>query len=290
MLHDQTVRLMNHGCKAAEIAEHLTLPDGLSQRWHNRGYYGTVSHNVKAIVQRYLSWYDAHPANLHALPPVPAARKTIEYMGGIDAVMQRAREDFERGEYRWVAEVMRHAVHAHPQHVEARELAAQALEQMGFQAESATWRNAYLLGAREYREGPPRAMPVGASLGHLDVLGGEALFDTLAVRVNASRAAGVDFTMDWTFDDPLERWRVELSNGALHARRVDSAPRADVALRLSRATLHRILRAELAAAEAVANGDVQVQGDAGLFTRFLDLLDAFAVNYAVVDSVPWPDR
>ncbi len=288
-LHDQTVRLMNHGCKAAEIAEHLTLPDGLSQRWHNRGYYGTVSHNVKAIVQRYLGWYDAHPANLHALPPVPAARKTIEYMGGIEAVLQRARADFKRGEYRWVAEVTRHAVHAHPEHAEARELAAQALEQMGFQAESATWRNAYLLGAREYREGPPRPMPVAASFGQLDALDGEALFDMLAVRVNAPRAKGFDVTMAWHFDDRAECWRVELSNGALHASRVDEAPAAAVVLRLSRATLHQVLRGERAAAQAVADGLVQVEGDAGLFTRLLDLLDAFTLDFAVVESAPWPD-
>jgi hypothetical protein len=148
--------------EGAEIAERLVLPPGVSQRWHNRGYYGTVSHNVKAIVQRYLSWYDAHPANLHALPPVPAAVKTIDYMGGIDAVMQRAQADFERGDYRWVAEVMKHAVYAHPDHAGARELAAQALEQMGFQAESATWRNAFLLGAHEYRNGPPKAQPARA--------------------------------------------------------------------------------------------------------------------------------
>ncbi len=290
VLHDQTVRLMNHGCKAAEIAEHLTLPAGLSQRWHNRDYYGTVSHNVKAIVQRYLSWYDAHPANLHALPPVPAARKTIEYMGGIDAVLTRARADFERGEYRWVAEVMKHAVHADPQHAEARELAAQALEQMGFQAESATWRNAYLLGAREYREGPPRPMPNRLSFGHLDAVGGEGLFDTLAARLNATRAAGFDFTMNWTFEDRNEVWRLELSNGALHACRVDAPHKADIALRMSRATLHQVLRGAVSVADAFENGSVKVEGDRGLLMRFLDLLDAFTLNFAVVESEPWPDR
>ncbi len=290
VLHDQTVRLMSHGCKAAEIAEHLALPEGLSRRWHNRGYYGTVSHNVKAIVQRYLSWYDAHPANLHALPPRPAARKTIEYMGGIEAVLRRARTDFERGEYRWVADVMKHAVYAHPEHAEARELAAQALEQMGFQAESATWRNAYLLGAREYREGPPRPMPPALSWGQLDALGGEALFDTMAVRFNAPRAAGLEATMAWTFVDRNEHWRLEVSHGALHACRVDAAAPADVTLRLSRDTLHRVLRGAIGATEAVATGAVRVTGDAGLFVRFVDLLDAFTLNFAVVEAAPWPDR
>ncbi|MDE1950179.1 MAG: MBL fold metallo-hydrolase, partial [Burkholderiales bacterium] len=132
VLHDQTVRLMSHGLKAAEIAEGFELPAALRARWHARGYYGTVSHNVKAIYQHYLSWYDAHPAHLHALPPVAAARKYLAYMGGADAVLARARADFERGEFRWVAEVLAHLVYAEPANRAARELAAAAHQQMGF--------------------------------------------------------------------------------------------------------------------------------------------------------------
>lgn len=289
VLHDQTVRLMSHGCKAAEIAERLQLPPGVAQRWHNRGYYGTVSHNVKAIVQRYLSWYDAHPANLHALPPVPAALKTIAYMGGIDAVMARARADFERGEYRWVAEVMKHAVHAHPEHAGARELAAQALEQMGFQAESATWRNAYLLGAHEYREGPPEPLPVGTGFGLVSALSSELLFDALAVRVNAPRAAGVAITMTWHFTDRDEHWRVDLCNGALHALALDAPPAADVTLTLARTTLDALLQARLQPAQAVAQGRLLLGGDAALAARFFDLLDRFTMSFPVVEAAPWPD-
>ena len=226
VLHDQTVRLMCHGLKAAEIAERLVLPAGVSQRWHNRGYYGTLSHNVKAIVQRYLSWYDAHPANLHVLPPMPAAVKTLAYMAGIDAVMQRAQADFERGEYRWVAEVMKHAVYAHPDRRDARELAAQALEQMDYQAESATWRNAFLLGAHEYREGPLQLLPPGAGFALVGALSSEMLFDALAMRVNAPKAGPLAFTMAWHFTDRQQHWRVELRNGALHALQVDQAPAA----------------------------------------------------------------
>lgn len=289
VLHDQTVRLMCHGLKAAEIAEGLRLPPGVSQRWHNRGYYGTVSHNVKAIVQRYLSWYDAHPANLHALPPVPAAVKTIDYMGGIDAVMARARADFERGDYRWVAEVMRHAVHAHPGHAGARELAAQALEQLGFQAESATWRNAYLLGAHEYREGPPKPLPPGVGFGLVSALSSELLFDALAVRVNAPRAEGLAFTMAWHFCDRGEHWRVELCNGALHALAVDAAPAADVSLTLARGTLDAMLQGQLQPAQAVAGGALTISGQAGRMAQFFGLLDRFTMSFPVVDAAPWPD-
>ena len=288
-LHDQTVRLMCHGLKPAEIAERLVLPSGVSQRWHNRGYYGTVSHNVKAIVQRYLSWYDAHPANLHALPPVAAAAKTISYMGGIDAVMQRAQADFERGEYRWVAEVMKHAVYAHPDHADARELAARALEQMGFQAESATWRNAYLLGAHEYRNGPPKAQPAGVGFGLVAALSSDMIFDALAIRLNAPKAGAMRFTMGWHFTDRHEHWRVELVNGALHALPVAQAPAADVTLTMARTTLDAVLQQTLQVPQAVAAGQLQISGNAALMAQFFGLLDRFTMNFPVVDAAPWPD-
>jgi alkyl sulfatase BDS1-like metallo-beta-lactamase superfamily hydrolase len=230
-----------------------------------------------------------HPANLHALPPVPAALKTIDYMGGIDAVMARARADFERGEYRWVAEVMKHAVHAHPQHAGARELAAQALEQMGFQAESATWRNAYLLGAREYREGPPRPLPPGTGFGLVSALSSELLFDALAVRLNAPRAEGLAFTMAWHFTDRGEHWRLDLVNGALHALAVDAPPAADVGLTLARSTLDELLQGQLQPAQAVADSRLQLAGDAALAARFVGLLDRFTMSFPVVETAPWPD-
>jgi alkyl sulfatase BDS1-like metallo-beta-lactamase superfamily hydrolase len=290
VLHDQTVRLMCHGWKAAEIAEALTRPQGLpggtGGRWHARDYYGAVSHNVKAVYQRYLSWYDAHPANLHALPPVPAARKLVEYMGGINALMQKAQADFDRGEYRWVAEVMKHAVYAHPDHPGARELAAKALEQLGFQAESATWRNAYLLGAREYREGPPKQGGlVGLSLIH--ALSNEMLFDAMAIRVNADRAdaQGVrGFQLGWHFTDSGEHWLMEFSLGALSSIQVPATPTCDVSLVLSRTALEGLLQQKLQPMEAVASGQLKVGGNPALLKTFFGLLDRFAGNFPVVDS------
>ena len=289
VLHDQTVRLMNHGLKPAEIAESLTLPDAVARRWHNRGYYGALSHNVKAVYQRYLSWYDAHPANLHALPPVPAARKTIEYMGGIDAVLERARADFARGEYRWVAEVMKHAVYAHPAHAEARELAAAALEQLGFQAESATWRNAFLLGAHEYRAGPPKPMPPGAGFALVGALSSEMVFDALAVRLNAAKAGDAAFTMAWHFDDRGEHWLVEVGRGAMHALPVAAAPAADVSLTLSRRTLDAMLTQQLQPPQAVADGRLRLAGDRSKLATFFGLLDRFSMSFPVVDAAPLPE-
>jgi alkyl sulfatase BDS1-like metallo-beta-lactamase superfamily hydrolase len=287
VMHDQTVRLMSHGLKAAEIAEGLKLPDALGKRWHARGYYGTLSHNVKAVYQRYLSWYDAHPANLHSLPPVPVAKKYVDYMGGIDALLARAQADFDKGEYRWVAEVMKHAVYAQPDHPGARELAAAALEQMGFQAESATWRNAYLLGAYEYRNGPPKtAGALGNSL--ISALSNALLFDAMAVRLNAPKAGNQAFTMAWHFTDRSEHWLIELSNGALSSIQVDEKPAADVCLALTRPTLEALIQQQLPPLQAMTEGKLNIEGNALLLATFFGLLDRFVGNFPVVDAAPWP--
>jgi alkyl sulfatase BDS1-like metallo-beta-lactamase superfamily hydrolase len=289
VIHDQTVRMMNHGLKPAEIAEALKLPKSLSGMWHARGYYGSLSHNVKAVYQRYLSWYDAHPANLHALPPVPAAKKTIEYMGGIEAVLVRASADLERGEYRWVAEVMKHAVYAHPEHQEARLLAAEAMEQMGFQAESATWRNAFLLAAQEYRNGTPKPFTqvLGGTL--LPAVSNELLFDALAVRWNATRSEGVSFSMLWHFTDSNELWLIEINNGAMNSIRVDAAPIASITLKLARSVLQDLLQQKLTPADAMQSGQLQLLGDTTLLRVFFTTLDKFVGNFPVVDAATLPE-
>ena len=289
LLHDETIRMMSHGLKPAEIAEQLELPPGLAARWHARGFYGTVSHNVKAVYQRYLSWYDAHPANLHPLPPVGVARKTIEYMGGIDVVMRQAHQDFALGQYRWVAEVMKHAVYAHPQHAEARELAARAFEEMGFQAESATWRNAYLLGAREYRMGPPKPedRPVGWEL--IAAMTNEQLFDALAVRMNASKAQGLAFSMAWHFTDSGEHWLVEIANCAMSSIRCDRAPAATVSLTLDRRAIEAVLRQEIGVSEAIAAGKLALAGDGSRASTFFATLDRFSGAFPVVDTASLPE-
>ncbi|MFI4951483.1 MAG: alkyl/aryl-sulfatase, partial [Caulobacterales bacterium] len=143
-IHDQTLRMANHGLTPTEIAEDLKLPPTLAAEWHTRGYYGTVSHNAKAVYQRYLGWFDGNPANLHRLPPVEAGRRYVELAGGADALLSTAWAAFRRGEYRWVAELVNHLIFADRTNGEARRLQADALEQMGYQAESGPWRAFYL--------------------------------------------------------------------------------------------------------------------------------------------------
>ncbi len=213
-LHDQTMRLANRGLTPVEIAEELDLAPELETEFHVRGYYGTVNHNVKAVYQRYLGWFDGNPANLHPHPPERTATKLVEYMGGADAVLARARADFEAGDFRWVAQVVNHVVFADPDNDDARALQADALEQLGYQAESAVWRNFYLSAAHELRNGH-------LSLGNAD-LGGlapamttEMLFDAIAVRLVPDRLGDASGAVNWNVTDRDERHLAGISNRTL---------------------------------------------------------------------------
>ncbi|HVN51328.1 MAG TPA: alkyl sulfatase dimerization domain-containing protein, partial [Acidimicrobiales bacterium] len=195
-LHDQTLRLANHGHTMLEVAEELDFPPSLGQRWCNRGYYGSVSHNVKAVYNLYLGYFDANPATLHQLPPVAASERYVEYMGGAEAVLERARVSFDDGDYRWVAQVVNHVVFADPTNQEARRLQADALEQLGYQTENGVWRNFYLTGAQELRHGlleVPAPDPLGPDTVALVPL--ELLLDYLGVRLDGPAADGVELTV-----------------------------------------------------------------------------------------------
>ncbi|HKA62444.1 MAG TPA: alkyl sulfatase dimerization domain-containing protein [Methylomirabilota bacterium] len=283
-LHDQTVRLLNHGYKPPEIAERLTLPGSLAATWHVRGYYGTLSHNAKSVYQRYIGWYDANPANLNPLPPVERGRKYVEYMGGADAAIARAREDFERGEYRFVAEAMSHVVFADPANVEARRLGASALEQMGYAAESATWRNAYLLGALELRRGLGDAgarAPVSPDV--VRAMSPELFFDYLAVRLDASRAEGKRVVLDWVLSDLGARYRLNLENCALTYLRDPRHGVADATVTLERAVLDRLVLRETTLDEARRRRLVTIDGDVARVVELFEALDDFRLMFEIVE-------
>ena len=188
----------------------------MNQEWSTHAFYGSLKHNIKAIYQRYLGYYDGNPANLDALPPAPAAKKTIEYMGGAEAVLKKARDDFARGEFRWVAQVASNLVFADPTSQDARQLGADALEQLGYHAESATARNAYLQGASELRNGVP-ALP-GTTVTSPDILRAlplDLFFDYLGVRLNGDKAAGKSIVLNWRFTDTQQNYVLNLENSAL---------------------------------------------------------------------------
>ena len=273
-IHDQTLRYMNKGWRPAEIAEAIDLPPGLAERWSVRGYYGTVNHNVKAVYQRYLSWYDGNPCNLHPLPPAPTAAKFVEYMGGAAAVIARARADFAKGEFRWVAQVMKEVVYAEPSNKEARALCADALEQMGYQAESATWRNAFLYGAQELRHGVFQIPARGTmSADTLAGLATDVFFDLMAIRLDAAKAAGQSMVLNWHFTDRAEKLALTLKHSTLSHRMGEWSGSAAASITTTRATLDAIVLRKTMPMDAIQAGALRIDGDLSSFATLFGLLE-----------------
>ena len=288
-LHDQTVRLMNHGYVPAEIAELIHMSASLAQDASTHAFYGHLRHNIAAIYQRYLGYYDGNPVHLEALPPAEQARRTIAYMGGSAAVLRQAREDYARGDYRWVAYIASQLVFADAADKEARALAADAYEQLGYQMESATARNAFLQGAAELRHGVPKLPTAGNSSRDLArALPLEMFFDFLAVRLDGAQAQGQRIVLNWRFTDTGENYVLHLENGALGHVPDAQASDADATLSLARATLDAISLQRTTLADALQSGAVRVQGDAQKVTALFGMLDSFRTVFPVVEPRRMP--
>ena len=285
-LHDQTVRLMNHGLTPREIAAELMLPNALSQRWHTRGYYGAVAHNVNAIYAHYMGPYDGNPVNLNPLTPVEEGRRYVEYMGGADELLRKARADFERGEFRWVTQAMHHLVFAQPDFVPGRELLADAMEQLGYQAESSTWRNAYLLGAMEIRRDPskPRVpRPILGAVGMLASLPIDRYLQHMAIRVNGPKVDAMRLCFDWVMSDEKSRHRVTLRHGALTSLTGSHEASADAVLTLDRPTLVGIVESGSDFLAALDDGRLKVEGNREAMRQLFASLDVFDFGFNIVE-------
>ncbi|MDP1868962.1 MAG: alkyl sulfatase dimerization domain-containing protein [Bradyrhizobium sp.] len=282
--HDQTIRLMNHGLTAAEIAETIKLPASLDGAWHARGYYGHIRHNVKAIYQKYLGWYDANPVNLDPLPPVEAGKKYVEYMGGADAILARARQDFGRGEFRFIAQALSHLVFADPDNQAARALLADTMEQLGYAAESATWRNAYLFGAQELRQGMPK-VPARAAMPRetLAALRTEQLWDVLGIRLNGPKAEGKHIVINWNFTDTGESFVLTLENCALTYVAGAQAATADAGFTLPRGALDEVIAKLTTFQDAVGSGVIKFTGNPMRLGELMMLMDDFPRMFEIVE-------
>lgn len=282
-IHDQTVRGINRGLTGPEIAETLRLPASLDRQLAVHGYYGTVKHNVRAVYQHYMGWFDAHPATLDALPPVEAARRYLALAGGPDRLMEQAQAAYDRGEYRWAAELLRHLVLADSGHAAARALQAQAFEQLGYQAESASWRNFYLVGARELRQGPPPPRRPGTALADmLPHIPTERFLEAMAANLDGPRADGQQLALDLQLTDTGERYGLWLSHAVLHHRPGQSPQRADATLALPRPALLRLLPGAITPQEVLELPGVQLSGDAQALHRLWGLLERGGGNFPIV--------
>jgi len=280
-IHDQTLRLINQGYTGPEIAEVLQMPPALEAAWHTHGYYGSVSHNVKAIYQRYLGWYDGNPARLWPHPPEEAASRYVAAMGGVEAAVGVARSAYEAGDYRWASEVLNHVLFTDASHAGARALQADTFDQLGFGSENGTWRSIYLAGAKELREGQ-FGTPVSASADLLAALTVTQVFDSVAIRVDGPRAWDEHLAIAWHISDESTMYVTELRNGALNHRGVSAAPPDTATITLTRGVLIELVSGTRELSAAVSDGTVAVQGDAAVLGRLLSLLAPVDPNFAIV--------
>ncbi|OBF15434.1 alkyl sulfatase [Mycobacterium kubicae] len=277
-LHDQTLRLLNQGHTGVEIAEMFQLPPALDQAWHARGYYGSVSHNVKAVYQRYMGWFDGNPGRLWPHPPEALAPRYVEAIGGIDRVVELSQTAFDAGDFRWAATLLDHAVFTDADHAAARALYADTLEQLGYGAENGPWRNFFMSGARELREGNFGTAGQVSSPTLLSQLTPEQVFDGLAIRINGPRSWDLALSIDVTFDDLATNYRLTLRNGVLVHRKAAAEP-ATATVTVKLATKFRLL--------LVAIGDfdspgLQITGDQSALQSLLDVLDQPDANFDIV--------
>ncbi|MFB4420005.1 alkyl/aryl-sulfatase [Streptomyces sp. QL37] len=280
-LHDQSLRLINKGWTGTEIAEHLQLPPALENAWSTHGYYGSVSHNLKAVYQRYMGWFDGNPAHLWQHTPVEAGKRYVEFMGGADAVVDKARGSFDEGDVRWAAEVLSHVVFAQPDHTAARELLADTYEQLGYGSENGTWRNFYLSGATELRQGQFGTPTVAASPDIIANLTPPMLFDAIAIQIDGPKAWGDTLTIDVHITDSGERYRLRLANGVLTYSAAAQKGTADVTLRTAARALPALALGGLSA-ERLAEAGIQVDGDASVLGRLAAVLDAGDQDFPIV--------
>lgn len=282
-INDQTLHMVNQGKTMREIAEEFKLPDSLANFWANRGYYGSVYHDVAATYVLYLGWFDGNPSTLHELPPVEASKKYVDFMGGADAVLEKAKKSYEQGDYRWVAQVVNHVVFADPGNQAAKNLTADALEQLGYQAESGPWRNFYLTGAKELREGVSQLpTPNTASPDTVRAMSLDLFFDYLGVRLNSEKAGDTKLTFNFDFGEKDGKYLLQLENGVLNNTAGKQADNADATITLTRDSLNGIVLGDTTLEKAIADGSVKVTGDNAKLGQLVSMLDNFEFWFDIV--------
>jgi alkyl sulfatase BDS1-like metallo-beta-lactamase superfamily hydrolase len=277
-LHDQTLRLLNQGYTGIEIAEMIQLPPALEKAWHTHGYYGSVSHNVKAIYQRYMGWYDGNPARLWQYPPAEAATRYVEFMGGAHEVLKKAKKSFDAGDYRWVAEVLDHVIFADPENEQAKELLAKTFDQLGYGSENGTWRCEFLGASMELRWGNFGTPATAASADLLRNLQVDQFFDAIAIQIDGPKAWDLDISIGWTFTDTGERYRTTLRNGVFVYVQ-DSDDDSELSISLPHAAIGALAMGSLP--DAVAAG-MTMEGDQSALASVFSVLSPGDPDFNIV--------
>lgn len=280
-VHDQTLRLLNKGYNGPEIAEMMALPPALDKTWSSRGYYGSISHNVKAIYQRYMGWFDGNPAHLWEHTPLERAKRYVQLAGGMDQMIVKGRKAFEAGDFRWAAEVLNHAVFSDPKNTDARALLADIYEQLGYGSENGPWRNFFLSGRTELRDGNFGTPTQSGSSDMVAQLTPDMLFNALAVRINGPQAWNKKLAIDVKLADMEVTYHLWLSNGALIYSTAPQSTKADVTLS---GTSKQITMLAVAGpdSEALEKAGVKIDGDKSALNTLSSLLDPGDPNFNIV--------
>jgi len=281
--HDQTVRLANIGYTPKEIAEKLRLPKSLAGNFHIRGYYGTLSHNSKAVYQHYFGWYEGNPAQLNPLPPVESSVRYVEFMGGADAILKKAAVYLAKGEYRWVAEVINHLVFAEPDNMAARNMLAEAYRQMAYQAESGPWRDIYLSGAKELTEG--KANNTAAVFSAKEFFLQVPLIEfmkALSVTLDAEKAEGQRLKINVSFKDLDQNFVLSIRNSVMYYRELPADESADASITIGRDLFFQIMMKQVGIVNLVGSEDLQVEGSILKLVKFFSLLGESNDNFNIV--------
>lgn len=282
-MHDQVLRMANMGATPLEIGETIRLPDSLAKHWYCRSYYGTVYHDAVAQYNLRLGFFDGVPANLHRLPPTEAGKRYVEFMGGSGAVLSKAHGYYARGDYRWVAEVVNHVVFADPQNMAAKQLLADAYEQLGYQSESASWRNFYLTGAMELRNGvKPAPAPAPQSPDTIQAMPLDMFLDYIGIRLNGDRAAGKTASFNLALTDTNEHYVLGVENSALHYSRDATSQNVDATVTMTRADLNDIMMGKTNMQKLVMAGNVKIDGNSQKLGEFVGWLDTFDFWFNIV--------
>ncbi len=282
-MHDQTVRLINAGYTAREIADTVKLPKSLSQYFGARGYYGDIRHNVKAIYQFYLGFYDGNPANLNPLPPVESAKRYLELIGGVDKAVTAAQVAYDKGDFRWAAELLNHAVFGEPKSTAAKELLAKVYDQMGYMSEASTWRNAYLTGAMELRDGPPKTGISKASvIEMLQQTPIERFLEAMAGGLDGPAAEGKDFKVNLVLTDMKESYVLWIENSVLHFKKAPAANDANATLTLTRDIFVKMIAGTAGVKDTLMSDDLKVTGSTVDLVRFFGLIEKAPGIFPVV--------
>jgi alkyl sulfatase BDS1-like metallo-beta-lactamase superfamily hydrolase len=282
-INDETLRMANKGYTMVEIAERFKMPKEIASNFSNRSYYGSVNHNVKATYVLYLGWFTGNPATLNELTPEDSAKRYVDMMGGMDNLLKKAKEYYDKGEFRWVAQVTNHAVFADPNNQAAKNLQADALEQLGYQAESGPWRNFYLTGAKELRDGVQKLpTPDTASPDTVRAMSLDLFFDYLAMRLNSEKTEGKRINLNLNFTDLKKKYALEMVHGVLNHTEGRTLQNADASLTLTRDTLNKIMLKETTLKDALASGAMKIQGNEGKLDELMSYMDSFDFWFNIV--------